>query len=207
MILRGTGRRYGISVAALAAVVFVGAGFSGAAAESLESFLLPGVDIRSVDLTVGKWCRYLVVDEAEGIRDSVVVYVAVLGQETVDGEDAFWLEFELAPVGSALDDRDVTRVLISSDIKDLSQGDSLYHYVREMYVKRGEQPVAPADPRDLRRLTLTDSASDAEWIAGEPEAVATPMGSIVCDRKELLLEETREVPAGRKRPTFHAVRA
>lgn len=187
-----TGARSGIVAGVIVALFF-----STAAAESLESFLLPGIDIRRAELDAGKWCRYLVVDEADGISDSMIVYVAVLGTENIDGMEWFWLEFESAPVGSGADDHDVTRVLLSSTIQDLSRGDSLYHYVREMYVRRGTEPVSAADPRDLKRLTLTDPTSDDDWHIGEPESLETRMGPIVCARKELLLEESREIPAGR----------
>jgi len=198
LILHGTGKRYVTSagsLAAAAALLFCLCG--SVAAEELDSFLLPGVDIRSADLEVGGWCRYLVVDEAEGVRDSVFVYAAVVGREEGDSGESYWLEFASAPAGTGPEDLDVTRLLLSSTITDLARGDSLYHYVREMYVRRGTEPPHAADPRDLKRLTLTDPTSDDDWKRSADEKVTTALGVIACERKELLVEESREVPTGR----------
>ena len=168
-----------------------------ATGEPLESYLLPGIDLRSVDLTPGRWCRYLVVDSAEGMVDSSTVYVAVLGTEMVDGEEAFWLELESKPLSGDGERRNVTRVLISSSIKQLALGDSLYPYVHRLYIKRGREPAEPADPRDLQRLTLTRPTSDQDWIRRPNVPLVTPLGQFMCERSELLVSERREVPAGR----------
>lgn len=168
-----------------------------AGSEPLESYLIPGIDIRSADLTPGGWCRYLVVDSAEGVVDTSSVYVAVLGTETVEGEEAFWLELENRPPGDDPGRRDVTRVLISSSIKQLSLGDSLYPYIRRLYIKKGTEPAEPADPRDLQRLTLTRPTSDQDWIRQPDVPLQTPLGRLVCERSELTLEESREIPSGR----------
>ena len=181
----------------LMSVLIVCAASGSATAEPLESYLLPGIDIRSADLTPGKWCRYLVVDSAEGMVDSSTVYVAVLGTEEVDGKEAFWLELESNPMRGDSGGRNVTRVLISSDIKQLALGDSLYPYVRRLYIKRGTEPAEPADPRDLQRLTLTRPTSDQDWIRHPNVPVVTPLGPLVCERRELIVNERREVPAGR----------
>jgi len=168
-----------------------------AGAEPLESYLLPGIDIRTADLTPGRWCRYLVVDSAEGMVDSSTVYVAVLGTEMVDGDEAFWLELENHPLGGDDDRRDVTRVLISSSIKQLALGDSLYPYVHRLYIKKGRAPAEPADPRDLQRLTLARPTADQDWIRQPNVSLVTPLGRVVCERSELTVGERREVPAGR----------
>jgi hypothetical protein len=180
-------------VAALIACAVAG----NATGEPLESYLLPGIDIRSADLTPGKWCRYLVVDSADGMVDSSTVYVAVLGTEVVDGEEAFWLELESSPVMGDAERRNVTRVLISSNIKQLALGDSLYPYVRRLYIKNGTAPAEPADPRDLQRLTLTRPTSDQDWIRRPDVPLVTPLGRLLCERSELTVSERREVPAGR----------
>jgi hypothetical protein len=165
--------------------------------EPLESYLIPGIDIRSADLTPGGWCRYLVVDSADGLVDTSSVYVAVLGTEMVAGEEAFWLELENRPPGGDPERRDVTRVLISSSIKQLALGDSLYPYIRRLYIKKGTGPAEPADPRDLQRLTLTRPTSDQDWTRQPDVSLETPLGRLRCERSELDLEESREIPAGR----------
>lgn len=172
-----------------------------------DSFVLPGVDAADIRLESGRWCRYIVVDEAMGEVDSTSFYIAVLGHQSVrvDGvhaddtraDEAYWVEFESSPVGAPSGERDVTKALISSKIKDYAYGDSLYRYVYEMYIKKGDEPVQPADPYDLKQVTLANPTSESDWIRHPDSTVSTPMGPIVSTWKELTVEEAREIPTGR----------
>lgn len=170
-----------------------------------QSFVLPGVDATDIRLESGRWCRYIVVDEAMGEVDSTSFYVAVLGHQSVRADEAYWVEFESAPVGAPAGERDVTKVLISSKIKDYAYGDSLYRYVYEMYIKKGDEPVQPADPIDLKQVTLASPTSESEWIRHPDSTVSTPMGPIVSTWKELTVEEAREIPTGRVTLLQHKV--
>jgi hypothetical protein len=161
-----------------------------------ESFLLPGVGVSDIDFQVGGWCRYLVVDEAMGEVDTTAFYMAVLDRETTPAGEAFWIEVETGPYDAGPEDRDVTRALVDGSIRDLALGDSLYRYVRRLYIKKGVDPVQPGDPRDLKRLTLANPTSENQWTRQTGVTVETPMGEMTCDLRELTVEESREVPTG-----------
>jgi hypothetical protein len=176
---------------------------AGGAAEGPEGFLLPGVDVSDIDLRVGAWCRYVVVDEALGEVDSSSFYIAVLERRNTPSGEAFWLEIETGPLGAGAVDREVTRALVSGGIRDFAHGDSLYHYVYEMYIKKGAEPVRPADPDDLKRLTLAHPTSETQWIRQPGVTANTAMGDIVCNLRELTVEDSREIPTGNVRLIRH----
>ncbi len=163
-ILKRTGRRSRTSVGWLAFFVTAICMTGAAVPAELESFLLPGVDVTDIDLEVGRWCRYVVVDEALGEVDSSSFYIAVLGTKAVAGEDAFWIELESGPLGAPQAERDVVRALVSGGIRTLTRGDSLYHYVLELYIRKGNDPAQSVDPVDIKRLTLASPTSDSVGI-------------------------------------------
>lgn len=168
-----------------------------AVAADAGSVLLPGIDIRNIDFDVGAWCRYVVVDEAMGVTDSSVVYIAVVGRESTSHGVAYWLEIENGPVSSPPSERDVARALVDEDVRRMAEGDSLYRYVREYYVKKGEGPVEPGDVHDLRRLTVVHPASDRDWVVSPRAPVATPAGELPCESRRFEKTTTSEVPSGR----------
>ncbi len=182
------------SAAGLAAILIVAAW--PAAVLGGDSFLIPGVDLGRADFTVGKWCRYMVVDEIMGLRDSTTVYMAVTGKTATDDGEAYWLELESRPVGAPLTDGESAKALILSKIKDLTPTDSLYRYVSELYIKKGTGAVEAADPADLERLTLANPTSDSDWTLTRGEIVETPHGQFACDHKHLIVEDKRRIPMG-----------
>jgi len=190
-----TGRRWRTERAGWALAALLASATSDAA--PVETLLLPGVDIREADLEVGKWCRYLIVDEALGVADSSEVTVAIVGREDVGGEPAYWVEFEAGPYGAAAADRDRTLALVSGGITRHARGDSLYRYVHTLYNQKGEAHPERADPRSLERLTLTRPTTDADWTAGGEAAVSTPAGDLRCQRRDLSVETAKEIPSGR----------
>lgn len=166
-------------------------------AQDAESILLPGIDIRKVDLTVGAWCRYRVVDVAMGEADSSEVYVAITGHQGHPPDDTFWLDVESAPVGTPAEDRDRVRALIDGSIRSMADEDSLYRYVRRIYIKRGRHPVEEGDPRDLNRLTIVTPTSKDDWIVTPQVRLTTPAGPYTCESRRFESDTTRRVPAGR----------
>lgn len=168
-----------------------------AAAVDTGSVLLPGIDIRKVDFKVGAWCRYVVVDEAMGVADSSLVYIAVVGRESTPHGVAYWLEIENGPVSSSLAERDIARALVDEDVRGMAEGDSLYRYVRRYYVRKGGGPVEPGDVHDLKRLTIVTPASDRDWVVAPRATVATPAGELACESRRFEKTVTSEVPSGR----------
>jgi hypothetical protein len=168
-----------------------------AASRAGNSFLIPGVALSEADFTAGKWCRYLVVDEIMGVRDSSVVYIAVTGVTGEGSEEAYWIEIESAPAGAPAGERETAAALISSNIKQLSPGDSLCQYVSELYIKKGTGTVESADPADLERLTLSNPTADSDWIMVPGETVEIEDRTYVCVHKHLTVEDKREIPMGR----------
>jgi len=181
----------------MAALVAALAPAGVARAAEAESLLLPGIDMRSVEFTVGAWCRYLVVDEAMGDADSSTVYLAVVGREKTPAGNAYWLEIESSPLGAPPDDRDLARALVDERVRTMAEGDSLYHYISRFYVKKGGGPVETGDPRDLRRLTVVSPAAETDWKL-EPESVlSTPAGKLTCQRRHFERDESRDIPRGK----------
>jgi len=168
-----------------------------AGAEDIDTYLLPGVDIRSADFRAGAWCRYYVIDEADGFSDTSEVYVAVTGSEKIGSKTSWWLRFETKPMRGDTESTDRTRILIDDDIRTLARGDSLYHYVRKFFVQRGTGAVESGDHRDLERLTLSSPASDRRWTHHPEESIATPAGAVDGTRNELDVSQTRRRPSGR----------
>lgn len=198
-ILRPTGRRSptdALAPAVVLVLVLALAVSAGPARGEADSVLLPGVDISEIALRSGAWCRYQVFDEAMGEVDSSSFYIAVLDREVDAGEDCYWVEIETGPLGVPAEERDVTRALISADINDFARGDSLYHYVHRLYIKKGGEPVQPADPSDLKRLILAHPTSDEQWTRQPGVTVSTPIGDMTCDLEQMTVEDSRRIPTG-----------
>jgi hypothetical protein len=162
-----------------------------------DTFLLPGVTFSNADFTVGAWCRYTVVDELPGERDSTIVYIAITGSTVAGGGRSFWLELKTGPAHAETGEFEAVKALISYDIKNLQPGDSLCHYVSRLYIKKGTGPVETADPAELERLTSTNPTSDSDWDLSKGEKIETPGGSFLCDRKSRTVLDQREIPMGR----------
>lgn len=197
MNLQKPGKRSNTERIVTAAVVVSAALLLPASLPAEDTFLLPGVTFNNADFTVGAWCRYMVVDELPGERDSTLVYVAVTGRTAIDGKDAFWLEMKTGPPHAEKEEFEVVKALIDYDIKDLSPGDSLCRYVSRLYIKKGSGSVETADPAELERLTSSNPTSDTEWDLTEGEKIETPGGSFLCDRKSRTVVDRREIPMGR----------
>ncbi len=168
-----------------------------ARAADAESLLLPGIDIRSIDFAVGTWCRYRVVDEAMGQADTSEVMLAIVGRESTPDGPAYWLEIETSPLRGSDDDRDFSRVLVDDRVRAMAPGDSVYHFVRRFYVKKGNGPVEAGDPRDLKRLTVVSPASRGDWKTTPGRRIDTTAGAIDCELRQFETDESRDVPAGR----------
>jgi len=168
-----------------------------ARAAEAESLLLPGIDMRSVEFTVGAWCRYLVVDEAMGDADSSTVYLAIVGREKTPAGNAYWLEIESGPFGAPPAERDVARALIDQRVQSMDEGDSLYHYVIRVYTKKGQGPVEAGNPDDLKRLTVVSPTSETDWQIDPRGVVSTPQGELTCEHRRFEKDQSRDVPTGR----------
>jgi hypothetical protein len=167
------------------------------AADGGDGFLIPGVAVSDAVFKVGAWCRYLVVDEIMGAKDSTTVHIAVTGNVERDGVPAWWLELESGPVGAPPARRELAKALISSEIRSLAPGDSLHQYVSELYVKKGTGPVEPADPAGLEQLTLSNPTPDSAWVLTPGESIETPRGEFTCDHKHLVVKDDRRIDMGR----------
>lgn len=168
-----------------------------ARAADAESLLLPGIDIRSIEFKVGAWCRYRVVDEAMGQADTSEVMLAIVGRESTPDGPAYWLEVETAPLGGSDDERDFSRVLVDDRVRTMAAGDSVYHFVRRFYVKKGKGPVEAGNPKDLKRLTVVSPASRSDWKVTPGRRIKTTAGDIDCELRQFKTDESRDVPAGR----------
>lgn len=162
-----------------------------------ESLLLPGIDLRSIEFTVGAWARYRVIDEAMGQSDTSTVYLAVVGRETTPAGPAYWLEVENIAPGASAPEHDVARALVDARIRSMSPGDSLHAYISRLYTRKGDGPVEEGDPRQLRRLSMASPASPSDWKTEPNRSVDTPAGTFVCERRSFVATESRDIPSGR----------
>jgi len=165
-----------------------------ARADEAGTLLLPGVDIRDVDFTVGRWCRYLVIDEAMGQTDSSEVYLAVVGRDGT--RDAWWLEIETGPTGQPAAEHDAARFLVDGAVREMTPSDSLYQYVSRLYIRKGRAPVEAGDPRDLTRLTIVNPTSETDWIVTPDVTITTPAGTLTGELRQFENDVSREIPAG-----------
>jgi hypothetical protein len=184
-------------VTLLAGAAFACLPASGARGAEAESLLLPGIDLRHADFKVGSWCRYVVTDEAMGETDSSEVYMAIVGRETTPGGAAYWLEIESGPSGAPEEEREIARALVDERVRTMAEGDSLYHYVTRLYIRKGRGPVETGDPRDLKRLTIVSPTTESDWKTEPRVVVKTPAGELSCDMRHFESDESRDVPTGR----------
>lgn len=189
-----------LAVAACAALVPSVRPARAARAVAVDDWLVPGLDLREVAFEAGAWCRYRVVDEADGVRDTTVVDVSVPVDGAVGGAPgraprAWWIEFASGPPGADETARDVLRVLVDADIARGARGDSLSAYVRGYWVRRAGGRVEPGDLAELDRLTL--DAGVGGWGALPDTVVTTPAGRFVCRRRVRTRLESRRRRQGR----------
>jgi hypothetical protein len=166
-------------------------------ASETESFLLPGIDMRSIEFNVGAWCRYRVVDEAMGEKDTTTVYLAVVGREKTATGTAYWLEVESSVTNAEGAERDVARALVDDRIRSMAEGDSLYHYISRFYTMKSHESPEQGNPADLRRLTMVSPASKADWKSESNRPVETPAGKFTCEYRTFERSESRDIPNGR----------
>lgn len=197
-ISKKIGRSLRISAALAALLIVVLAAVLPVQAADDGSFLLPGIDMRSIEFTVGAWCRYQVIDEAMGDTDTSVVYLAVVGREkTASGRLAYWLEVENRVPGRDDSGRDVARALVDEGIHSMAEGDSLHQYISRFYTMKGHEPAQKGNPADLRRLTRVSPASKSDWKTEPGRPLQTPAGKFTCEYRVFDNSESRDIPSGR----------
>ena len=197
-ILKKTGRSLRISAALALVLMVVSAVVLPAQAADGDSFLLPGIDMRSIEFTVGAWCRYQVIDEAMGETDTTVVYLAVVGSEkNASGGKAYWLEVESRVPGRDDSSRDVARALVDERIHSMAEGDSLHHFISRFYTMKGRESAQKGNPADLRKLTRVSPASASDWKTEPARPLQTPAGKFTCEHRVFDNSESRDIPSGR----------
>lgn len=197
-ISKKTGRSLRISAALAVLLIVVSAVVLPVQAADGDSFLLPGIDMRSIEFTVGAWCRYQVIDEAMGDTDTTVVYLAVVGKEkTHSGGNAYWLEVESRVPGRDDSGRDVARALVDEHIHSMAEGDSLHQYISRFYTMKGHEPAQKGNPADLHRLTRVSPAAASDWKTEAGRPLQTPAGKFTCEHRVFDNSESRDMPSGR----------
>ncbi|MFQ5511726.1 MAG: hypothetical protein ACE5EO_07755 [Candidatus Krumholzibacteriia bacterium] len=170
--------------------------FAAAPAAAVEDFLVPGVDLTALAFEEGAWCRYVVTDEALGQVDSTEVYIGVPAAVETESGRAYWVEIESSPRGAGAEEREIMKLLVLEAISGFANGDSLSHYVLELYIKSGGRPAEAEDPMELTDVSLTSSAGDSSWVTSDTLAVVTAGGKFRCVKKERSLASRREIPTG-----------
>jgi hypothetical protein len=194
----GRAARGSPAVAWVAAAILAGSIIAAAVGgRAEENLLVPGAEFSQLVLRAGAWCRYVVVDEALGQRDSTEVYIALPASQSTASGRAFWLELATRPLGSPEDEGEVLKLLVLEGITKLSEGDSLGQYVLEFYIKKGDRPPEEKDPRTYEGFSLIVPTAESSWTASDGIAVATRAGRFSCTEKRRSAESNQEIPTGR----------
>lgn len=162
-----------------------------------ESMLIPGADLSQLEVKKGAWCRYRVVDEAQGQEDSTEVYVGIPSLETAAGRPAFWLEISTKPLQAAGSEAQVLKLLLLESVKGISEGDSLGPYVLRLYIKKGDKPAEETDPDEYEDLSLVVPTAEAAWAPTPGVAVETAGRTFECVKKSRTVEDDQEIPTGK----------
>ncbi len=104
---------------------------------------------------------------------------------------------ESGPWGAGEAERETVKALISAGIKNLAPGDSLCHYIKTAYIRKGTGVIETADPASIKRLSLSNPTSDSTWTTVEDVTVTIQFGQFVCEQKYLSVEDKREIQMGR----------
>jgi hypothetical protein len=186
-----------IAAAALAFAIVAPVGSVPArAAESVERFLVPGVDFSKLTFKTGAWCRYIVVDEALEQTDTSEIYIGVPGREETPQGAAFWVEIETRHVGEGPEATEVLSLLVLEEITRFSEGDSVGRYVSGLYIKSGTRPAREEDPKNYGDLSLVIPTADSSWVTTTDELVGTASGEYSCTKKSRTVKTDKEIPTG-----------
>ena len=162
-----------------------------------ESLLVPGADLSQLVLKKGAWCRYAVVDEALGQKDSTEVYVGVPATESTPRGPAFWLELASRPLGGSDEEGQILKLLVLESVTRFAEGDSLGEYVVRFYIKKGTRAAEEADPKTYEDFSLIVPTSESSWESIEEVPTTTRAGEFSCVKKTRVVEENKEIPTGR----------
>ncbi len=168
-----------------------------AGSRSAENLFVPGAEFSQLVLRSGAWCRYVVVDEALGQRDTTEIYIAIPGSESSSRGRAFWLELSTKPLGGPEDEGEVLKLLLLEGITKFSEGDSLGQYVLEFYIKKGTHPAEKRDPRTYEGFSLIVPTAESSWKSSSGMDVSTEAGRFKCTQKTRTAEENQEIPTGK----------
>jgi len=164
-----------------------------------ETLLIPGAEFSQLVLEKGAWCRYVIVDEALGQKDSSEVYVGLPAVENTPRGRAFWLELASTPLGGAEEEGQVLKLLVLEGITGFSEGDSLGGYVLELYIKKGARPVEKKDPGTYEDFSLIVPTAESSWSATDGVPAETPAGRFSCVKKTRTVQANQEIPTGKTR--------
>jgi len=167
---------------------------SGASAD--VDFLVPGVSLRTVDLTPGTMVSYLVISEAHGIRDSSLVSLKV----TAAGGTGAGLEITSAAWPPGGDETVTVRLTLCEDASEFEDPADLYSCVSDVLVKSGADPFREPtreeiEDFDIGRLFLRRNEG-LERKRLPAETVTVPAGTFECSVVEFSRSETRDVEMG-----------
>jgi hypothetical protein len=168
-----------------------------AGGRSAENLFVPGAEFSQLVLRSGAWCRYVVVDEALGQRDTTEIYIAIPGSETSPRGRAYWLELSTKPLGESEDEGEVLKLLVLEGITKFSEGDSLGQYVLEFYIKKGTHPAEKRNPRTYDGFSLIVPTSESLWKSSSGKDVSTKAGRFECTEKTRTAEENQQIPTGK----------
>lgn len=165
--------------------------------QAAESLLVPGADLSQLVVKKGAWCRYMVVDEALGQKDSTDVYVGVPAAESTPRGPAVWLELASRPLRGGEDEGQILRLLVLESVTGFSEGDSLGDYVVKFYIKKGTRAAEEADPKTYEDFSLIVPTSESSWESIEEVPTTTRAGEFSCVKKTRVAENAKEIPTGR----------
>lgn len=165
-----------------------------AACLALEGFVIPTIAFSHLQIEPGNWCEYLVIEESMGQQDSSMLSLSIPGAGEAADPGYFWFELKGQPLGGAVRDAVIVKLLLSEKIRQFSERDSLGKYVAAIYIKEGDEPVRAGDFEALSRLEQESAGGESPWLAAGKEQLAAGAGDFSCEIFERVVSYEKTVP-------------
>ncbi len=159
-------------------------------------FLIPGVPLKSVSFEQGAMVEYLSISETFGVKDSSLVRIEVL--EIVDGKVVMLICNSSYP---PLPDESVrAKIIMSENIREMSSPSQYGKYIKEIYVRQGEEGYRQASQDDLDELDVgrlfIQTAEGVRELPPDSAEVETPAGSFSCRVGEYISSSAKKINLG-----------
>ena len=165
VLKENTMKRCCLGLAVLAICLFVASAAS--AQMGMDIFKKPDI-AKAFNPVVGKGAQYLTTTTAKGGEKSRTMEMYIIGKESVEGKDGYWMEFVMT------DDKNQTIVGKALFTKD----DFQFHRMIVQMPGQGAMEM-PFNPNAARREKMEENMN--EWRSIGTESITVPAGTFSCE--------------------------